>query len=120
MIDGNAIITESEKIESNDVDTAIPTCAAVKDYVDAQLSASGNALELTAGSGSASIAFASETLSFVGGSNVSTVANSTLNSLTVNLDSHISLASATLSGALSVGGNAVIAGDLTVQGTTEQ
>ena len=115
-----AVINQSETIATSSSDTSLPTSAAVKDYVDAQVSASvsGSSLELTAGTGSASIALATETLSFVGGSNLSTVANSTLNSLTVSLDSHISLASATLSGALSVGGNAVITGDLTVQGTT--
>ena len=114
-----AVIKESEGIQSNDNDTSLPTSAAVKDYVDAQVSASvsGSSLELTAGTGSASIALATETLSIAGGANISTVASSTLNSLTVSLNDHISLSSATL-GALNVTGNAVIAGDLTVQGTT--
>lgn len=111
-----AVIIQSEGILNNSNDTTLATSAAVKDYVDAQVSASGSALELSAGTGSASIALATETLSIVGGANISTVASSTLNSLTVSLDSHINLTSATLSGALSVGTDAIIGGTLTVNG----
>lgn len=115
-VSGTAILDE-DNMASNSA-TQLATQQSIKAYVDAQVSSSGSALELTAGTGSASIALATETLSVAGGANISTVASSTLNSLTVSLDPHISLTSATLSGALSVGGNAVITGDLTVNGTT--
>lgn len=113
-VSGAAIKDEDDML--SDSATHLATQQSIKAYVDAQVSASGSALELTAGTGSASIGLASETLTVVGGANISTAA--TLNSLTVSLDDHISLATATLSGTLSVGGNAVITGDLTVNGTT--
>jgi hypothetical protein len=44
---GSAIVLESEGISSNDNDTTLPTSAAVKDYVDAQVATANELSELT-------------------------------------------------------------------------
>jgi len=49
---GSALVTESEGIGSNDNDTTLPTSAAVKDYVDTQVSGISADIEgVTAGTG---------------------------------------------------------------------
>ena len=66
-----AIVTESEGIGSNDNDTTLPTSAAVKDYVDTQITAED--LDVTADDSTAiSIDLDSETLHFAGGNGIST------------------------------------------------
>lgn len=91
-------------------DTTFATSNAVKSYVDSQITTSGSAVNIAGDTGTDSVTFTSDTLSFVGGSNLTTTI--TDNQVSTALDSHISIASATLSGSLLVGGN------LTVQGTT--
>lgn len=90
--------------------------AATKAYVDAQVSASGNGLNFAGDTGTDSVVFSSGTLTFAGGSNLSTTV--TNDQVEIALDPHISLTSATLSSHLLVGGDAVITGNLTVNGTT--
>ena len=59
------LVTESEGIGSNDNDTTIATSAAIKDYVDTQITAQD--LDFQGDSGGAlSIDLDSETLSIVG------------------------------------------------------
>ena len=66
-----AIVIESEGIGSNDNDTTLPTSAAVKDYVDTQITAED--LDITADDSTAiSIDLDSETLHFAGGNGIST------------------------------------------------
>ena len=69
--DADAIVTEAEGIGSNDVDTAVPTAAAVKDYVDTQLTAED--LDIVGDTGTDSIDLDSETLTFAGGNGIDTV-----------------------------------------------
>ena len=93
------LVTESEGIGSNDNDTTIATSAAIKDYVDTQITAQD--LDFQADSGGAlSIDLDSETLSIVGTANEITTAGSG-NQVQIGLPD-----------------NVTIAGNLTVSGTT--
>lgn len=93
------IILESEGIASNDVDTGFPTAAAVKDYVDSQVTAQD--LDFQGDSGGAlSIDLDSETLSIVGTANEIVTAGSG-NQIQIGLPD-----------------NVTIGGNLTVSGTT--
>ena len=64
---GTAIVTESEGIGSSDNDTSLPTSAAVKDYVDTQITAED--LDITTDSGTIAIDLDSETLTVAGTAN---------------------------------------------------
>ena len=87
----SAIVLESEGIGSNDNDTSLPTSAAVKDYVDTQLTAED--LDFQGDSGGAlSIDLDSETLTIAGGTGIDT--SGATNTLTVAIDSTV----ATLTG----------------------
>ena len=68
----SAIVIESEGIGSNDNDTTIPTSAAVKDYVDTQITAED--LDFAGDSGTGSIDLDSETLTIAGGTYITTSA----------------------------------------------
>ena len=86
-----AIVTEAEGVASSDNDTSLPTTAAVKDYVDAQVTASD--LDFQADSGGAlAIDLDSETLTFTGGTGVDTSGSG--NAVTFAIDSTV----ATLTG----------------------
>ena len=79
----SAIVIESEGIGSNDNDTTIPTSAAVKEYVDTQITAED--LDFQGDSGGAlSIDLDSETLTIAGGTYITTAGAT--NTLTVNHD----------------------------------
>ena len=92
-------VTQAEGIGSNDNDTTLPTSAAVKDYVDTQLT--GSDLDFQADSGGAlSIDLDSETMVFAGTANEVTTVGSG-NTVTIGLPD-----------------NVTIAGNLTVSGTT--
>ena len=93
------LVTESEGIGSNDNDTTVATSAAIKDYVDTQITAQD--LDFQADSGGAlSIDLDSETLSIVGTNNEIETSGSG-NTVTIGLPD-----------------NVTIAGNLTVSGTT--
>jgi len=93
------IILESEGISSNDVDTGFPTAAAVKDYVDTNITAQD--LDFQGDSGGAlSIDLDSETLTIAGTANEIETSGSG-NTITVGLPN-----------------NVTIGGNLTVSGTT--
>ena len=64
---GTAIVTEAEGIGSSDNDTSLPTSAAVKDYVDTQITAED--LDITTDSGTIAIDLDSETLTVAGTAN---------------------------------------------------
>ena len=68
----SAIVLESEGIGSNDNDTTIPTSAAVKDYVDTQITAED--LDVTSDSGTIAIDLDSETFTIAGGEGIDTSA----------------------------------------------
>ena len=81
-----AIITEGEGIGSNDNDTTLPTSAAVKDYVDTQITAED--LDITADDSTAiAIDLDSETLHFAGGNGISTSVSG--NTVTTAIDSTV-------------------------------
>jgi len=86
----SAIVLESEGIGSNDNDTSLPTSAAVKDYVDTQITAED--LDITTDSGTIAIDLDSETLTVSGGTGLDSSA--TGNAVTLAIDSTV----ATLTG----------------------
>lgn len=93
------LVIESEGIGSNDNDTTIATSAAIKDYVDTQITAQDLDFQGDTG-GALSIDLDSETLSIVGTTNEIETAGSG-NQITIGLPD-----------------NVTIAGNLTVSGTT--
>ena len=86
-----AIVLESEGIGSNDNDTTLPTSAAVKDYVDTQITAEDLDFQADTG-GALSIDLDSETLTFTGGTGIDTSGSG--NAVTFAIDSTV----ATLTG----------------------
>jgi hypothetical protein len=132
----SAIVTESEGIASNDNDTSVPTSAAVKDFVDTQITAED--LDVTDGSASIAIDLNSEVLGILGGTGLTSSASG--NNVTLSVDaaqSQITTVGTLDSGAISSGfgaidigssaltagtgtfsSNVTISGDLTVSGTT--
>ena len=87
---GSAIVTEAEGISSSDNDTSLPTSAAVKDYVDTQITAED--LDITSDSGTIAIDLDSETLTIAGGTGIDSSAST--NTVTLAIDSTV----ATLTG----------------------
>ena len=76
LADGT-IVDESEGIGSNDNDTTIPTSAAVKDYVDTQVTVQD--LDLAGDSGTGAVDLDSQSLTIAGGTGLSsTAANQTV------------------------------------------
>lgn len=100
-----SIVTESEGIGSNDNDTTLPTSAAVKDYVDTQITAED--LDITTDSGTIAIDLDSETLTVSGGTGIDSSA--TGNAVTVAIDSTV----ATLSGTQTLTNKSIDASQLT-------
>jgi hypothetical protein len=80
------LVIESEGISSNDNDTTLPTSAAVKDYVDTQVTAQD--LDFQGDSGGAlNIDLDSEALDIAGGTGIDTVGSA--NTVTVAIDSSV-------------------------------
>ena len=102
------ISTNTSNISSNDNDTTLPTSAAVKDYVDTNVTAQD--LDIQGDSGTGAVDLDSQSLDIAGGSNVTTAASG--QTLTVNLDS-------TLTGLTSVTSTG-FTGDLTGDVTGNQ
>ena len=102
---GSAIVTESEGIGSSDNDTSLPTSAAVKDYVDTQITAEDH--DITTDSGTIAIDLDSETLTVAGGTGLDSSA--TGNSVTLAIDSTV----ATLSGSQTLTNKSIDASQLT-------
>ena len=84
----SAIVLESEGIGSNDNDTTLPTSAAVKDYVDTQITAED--LDVTTDSGTIAIDLDSETLTIAGTSN-EVETSATGNTVTIGLPSSVTV-----------------------------
>ena len=81
-----AVVTEAEGIGSNDNDTTLPTSAAVKDYVDTQITAQD--LDFQGDSGGAlAIDLDTETLLIAGGTGIDTVGDT--NTLTVKINNSV-------------------------------
>jgi hypothetical protein len=94
------LVTETDTIAGNDNDTTIPTSAAVKDYVDNQVSGTTLTFEDDAAV-TGSIDLDAANLKVLGGTNVTTN-RTAANEITVNLDADISVTSVTASTAISV------------------
>ena len=98
----SAIVLESEGIGSNDNDTTIPTSAAVKDYVDTQITAED--LDIAGDSGTGAIDLDSQSLTIAGTTNeIETSASG--QTLTIGLPNNVT-----------IGNNLTVTGDLTVSG----
>ena len=122
----SVIITESEGIASNDNDTGFPTAAAVKDYVDTNVTAQD--LDIAGDSGTGAIDLDSQSLTVQGTANEieTSVSGQTI---TVGLPNNVSTTgNLTVGGTLNsdditaatmtASGNVVVSGNLTVNGTT--
>jgi hypothetical protein len=102
-------VDEADGIINNDTDTTIPTTAAIIDYVSGEITTLENSissanLDVTTDSGTSPVInLATEALSILGGTNINTVGDATGNSVTVNLDSEISLTNVTATGTVSFG-----------------
>ena len=94
------LVTETDTIAGNDNDTTIPTSAAVKDYVDNQVSGTTLTFEDDA-TVTGSVDLDATNLKVLGGTNVTTN-RTAANEITVNLDADISVTSVTASTAISV------------------
>ena len=98
------LVIESEGIGSNDNDTTVPTSAAVKDYVDTNITAQD--LDTAGDSGTGAIDLDSQSLSIVGTANeIVTTASS----------QQIQIA---LPDIVTIGNNLTVDGNLTINGTT--
>ena len=83
---GATLVVESEGIGSNDNDTTLPTSAAVKDYVDTQVTAQDLDFQGDSG-GVLNIDLDSEELDIAGGTGIDTVGSA--NTVTVAIDSSV-------------------------------
>jgi len=100
------LVIESEGIGSNDNDTTVPTSAAVKDYVDTNITAQD--LDLAGDSGTGAIDLDSQSLTIAGTTNeIETAASG--QTLTVGLPDNVT-----------IGNNLTVTGNLTVNGTQTQ
>ena len=97
------MVTESEGIGSNDNDTTLPTSAAVKDYVDTNVTAQD--LDVAGDSGTGAIDLDSQSLTIAGTTNeIETSASG--QTITVGLPNNVT-----------VGNNLTVTGNLTVNST---
>jgi hypothetical protein len=83
---GTAIVTETEGLGSSDNDTSLPTTAAVKDYVDTQVTAQDLDFQADTG-GALSIDLDSESLLVSGGTGINTSGSG--NTITIAVDDTI-------------------------------
>ena len=98
------LVIESEGIGSNDNDTTVPTSAAVKDYVDTNITAQD--LDTAGDSGTGAIDLDSQSLSIVGTANeIVTTASS--QQIQIALPDNVT-----------IGNNLTVDGNLTINGTT--
>lgn len=124
--DDAVFVTESEGIGSNDNDTTIPTSAAVKDYVDTNVTAQD--LDLAGDSGTGAVDLDSQSLTIAGTANEIETSMSG-QTLTVGLPNNVTVGgNLTVSGnmvtddittaTLTTSGNLTVTGNLSVNGTT--
>ena len=101
-----AIVLESEGIGSNDNDTSIPTSAAVKDYVDSNVTAQD--LDVAGDSGTGAVDLDSQSLTIAGTTNeIETSASN--QTITIGLPNDVT-----------VSNNLTVSGNLYVNGSTTQ
>ena len=103
-LNNSFLVIESEGIGSNDNDTTVPTSAAVKDYVDTNITAQD--LDTAGDSGTGAIDLDSQSLSIVGTANeIVTTASS--QQIQIALPDNVT-----------IGNNLTVDGNLTINGTT--
>ena len=108
---GAAIVTEAEGLNSSDNDTSIPTTAAVKDYIDTNVTAQD--LDGAGDSGTFAVDLDSQSLSILGTANeIETSASG--QTLTIGLPDSV-----TVTSNLTVGGNLIVSGTTTTVNTTQ-
>src|SRR5210317_1061373 len=114
--DATTLVIESEGISSNDSDTQIPTTAAVKDYVDTQITAQD--LDFAGDTGTGAVDLDSQSLSIVGTSNeIETSASG--QTLTIGLPNDVTIGQdLTVSRDVQIVRNLNVDGNITVGGTT--
>lgn len=111
QIAAGTLVTESEGIGSNDNDTTIPTSAAVKDYVDTNVTAQD--LDIAGGSGTGAVDLDSQSLTIAGTANeIETAASS--QTITIGLPNDV-----TVSNNLTVSGNLFVNGSTTQVNTSQ-
>ena len=102
-LNNSFLVIESEGIGSNDNDTTVPTSAAVKDYVDTNVTAQD--LDTAGDSGTGAIDLDSQSLTIAGTANeIETAASG--QTITIGLPNNVT-----------VGNNLTVDGNLTVNGT---
>jgi len=119
-LDNALVVLESEGIGSNDNDTTLPTSAAVKDYVDAQVLSSGSmsSFNITDGTNTQTVQHA-DSITFQGTANEIAIAVSATDTVTVGLTDDVTVGQdLTATRDLNVGRDLVVTGNLTVNGTT--
>lgn len=110
-IAAGTLVTESEGIGSNDNDTTIPTSAAVKDYVDTNVTAQD--LDIAGGSGTGAVDLDSQSLTIAGTANeIETAASN--QTITIGLPNDV-----TVSNNLTVSGNLFVNGSTTQVNTSQ-
>ena len=103
-LNNSFLVIESEGIGSNDNDTTVPTSAAVKDYVDTNITAQD--LDTAGDSGTGAIDLDSQSLSIIGTANeIVTTASS--QQIQIALPDNVT-----------IGNNLTVDGNLTINGTT--
>jgi len=105
-------VDEADGIGNNDNDTSVPTSAAVKDYVDTNVTAQD--LDFQGDSGSGAVDLDSQSLDIAGGTGIDTSAVD--QTLTVNIDSTV----ATLSDTQTLTNKSIDLTDNTLSGTTSE
>ena len=108
---GAAIVIESEGLNSSDNDTSIPTTAAVKDYVDSNITAQD--LDITDGTTTSAVDLDSQTMTIQGTTNEVEVGLSG-QAFTVGLPDSV-----TVTSNLTVGGDLIVSGSTTTVNTTQ-
>jgi len=114
--DATTLVIESEGISSNDSDTQIPTTAAVKDYVDTQITAQD--LDFAGDTGTGAVDLDSQSFTIAGTSNeIETSASG--QTITIGLPADVTIGQdLTVSRDIQIVRNLNVDGNITVGGTT--
>ena len=110
-LNGAAVVTEAEGIANNDNDTSLPTSAAVKDYVDNNVTAQD--LDIAGDSGTGAVDLDSQSLTVAGGSGLLSAASGQVITLDISASG---VTNAMLQGSIA---NAKLVNDSVTLGSTE-
>lgn len=110
-LNGAAVVTEAEGIANNDNDTSLPTSAAVKDYVDSNVTAQD--LDIAGDSGTGAVDLDSQSLTVAGGSGLTSAASGQVITLDISASG---VTNAMLQGSIA---NAKLVNDSVTLGSTE-